>query len=71
VNKIELKQIIKEEIISSNLTSKIKDAIDSVDENLSYKILAQAIAQILIKDYGSHNFEPFVKVLQNELKINT
>jgi hypothetical protein len=40
VNKIELKQIIKEEIISFNLTSKIKDAIDSVDENISYKILA-------------------------------
>ena len=43
------------------------DAIASVDESLSYSDFALAIASILKDEYGSHNFNPFMKVLHAEL----
>ena len=45
------------------------DAIASVDESLSYSDFALAIASILKDEYGSHNFNPFMKVLHAELGI--
>jgi hypothetical protein len=43
------------------------DAIASVDESLSYKDFALAVATILKNEYGSQNFNPFMKVLHAEL----
>lgn len=43
------------------------DAIASVDESLSYKDFALAVATILKNEYGSQNFGPFMKVLHAEL----
>ncbi len=45
------------------------DAIASVDESLSYKDFALAVATILKNEYGSQNFNPFMKVLHAELGI--
>jgi hypothetical protein len=45
----------------------MNDAIASVDESLSYSDFALAIASILKDEYGSHNFNPFMKVLHAEL----
>ena len=60
------------EIVEENAPAVIKamnDAIESVDENLSYKDFALAVAAILKDEYGSHNFAPFMEVLHAELGL--
>jgi len=39
-----------------------------IPENTSYKEFATAVANILKKDYGTHNFKPFIEALVAELK---
>lgn len=61
------------EIIEENAQAAAKamnDAIETVDENLSYKDFALAVAAILKDEYGSHNFAPFMEVLHAELGLN-
>ena len=48
----------------------IDKALMSVDESLSYKDFALAVARILIDEYGQHNFMPFMDVLHAELGIS-
>jgi hypothetical protein len=48
----------------------IDQAIAKVDESLSYKDFALAVAKILKDEYGTHNFDPFMEVLHAELGIN-
>jgi len=50
--------------------SAIDKALMSVDESLSYKDFALAVARILIDEYGQHNFMPFMDVLHAELGIS-
>jgi len=60
------------EIIEENAQAAAKamnDAIETVDENLSYKDFALAVAAILKDEYGSHNFAPFMEVLHAELGL--
>lgn len=52
---------------SNDVADEIRDAISKVDDSLSYSDFATAIAKILKEDYGSHNFDPFMKVLHKEL----
>lgn len=52
---------------AAETTKAIDSAIASVDENLSYKDFAIAVAAILKDEYGSQNFNPFMKVLHAEL----
>ena len=54
---------------SSQLIPLFNNAIDEIDENLSYKDLALTISAILKNEYGSHNFDPFMEVLHAELGI--
>ena len=42
----------------------------AIPENTSYKDFAQAVAKMLIEDYGSHNFGKFMEVLHAELGMN-
>jgi len=49
------------------LASKIKDAINEVDDSLSYEDLAKAIAIVLNDSYGSHNTVPFLDVLTDNV----
>jgi hypothetical protein len=49
--------------------SAINKAIDSVDESLSFKDFALAVAKILKDEYGSQNFGPFMDALKAELGI--
>ena len=51
----------------SQVAKAIDNAISSVDDSLSYKVLASAVAQILKDEYGSHNFVPFMETLKDEL----
>ena len=53
----------------SQVAKAIDNAISSVDDSLSYKVLASAVAQILKDEYGSHNFGPFMEVLKGELSM--
>lgn len=52
---------------ASEAAKAMNDAIETVDENLSYKDFALAVAAILKDEYGSHNFGPFMEVLHAEL----
>ena len=55
---------------AQSLANLIDDAIMQVDESLSYRDFAIAVAIILKEEYGSHNFEKFMEVLHAELGIN-
>jgi hypothetical protein len=57
------------ENISDKTATVISKAIETVDENLSYKDFALAVAKILKDEYGSQNFDPFMEVLHAELGI--
>jgi len=48
----------------------INKAIVDVDDSLSYKDFAEAVAILLKDEYGSHNFNPFMEVLHAELGMN-
>ena len=61
------------ELIEENFQAAAKamnDAIETVDEDLSYEDFALAVAAILKDEYGSHNFSKFMEILHAELGIN-
>jgi hypothetical protein len=64
---IKLKSLIKESSQSDKLASEINRAINRIDDSMSYVDLAQAVAKILKDEYGSHNYEPFMKELRKAL----
>jgi hypothetical protein len=64
---IKLKTLIKESTQSDKLSSEINKAINRIDDSMSYVDLAQAVAKILKNEYGSHNYEPFIKELRKAL----
>ena len=47
----------------------IAKAISKVDDSLHYEDFAIAVADIIKDDYGTHNIEPFMKVLHKELGL--
>ena len=50
------------------LTKTLVSAINEVDDNLSYKELADSIAFILYEYYGKEDFNDFINILKNKLK---
>jgi hypothetical protein len=64
---IKLKSLIKESTKSDKLASEINSSISKIDDSMSYVDLAQAVAKILKDEYGSHNYEPFMKELRKAL----
>jgi len=52
---------------AKRLADKINDAIISIDESMSYKDFANAVAIVLKGQYGKHNFEGFLAQLQSKL----
>ncbi len=54
---------------ATQLAKLINDSIISIDDSMSYKDFAEAVAKVLIDDYGQHNFDPFMKVLHAKLGI--
>ena len=61
---IKLKNILTE----SKLSQDILKAIVSNDPEMSYKDFAKGVAEVLIDEYGTHNYEPFLQELQKHLK---
>lgn len=64
---IKLKSLLKESSQSDKLASEINRSISKIDDSMSYIDLAQAVAKILKNEYGSHNYEPFMKELRKAL----
>lgn len=61
--------VVNESIQSGALAKAISKSIMKINESMSYKDFALAVGQILRDDYGQHNFEPFMKVLNDDLGI--
>lgn len=51
------------------LYKEIGTAINKIDNIMSYKTVASAVAILLKENYGTHNFEPFVKELKTKLNL--
>ena len=52
---------------SDRLAIEINKSIDSINDSMSYEDFAIAVAKILIDGYGTHNYAPFMRVLNREL----
>ena len=65
-----LSELGLQESVADQAAKAIDDAIASVDESLSYKDFALAVAKILKNEYGAHNFDKFMEVLHTELGMN-
>jgi hypothetical protein len=52
------------------LATAINDVMIEIDDSMSYKDFASAVATILQEEYGTHNFAPFMEILHAELGIN-
>ena len=53
---------------SKDLAIKINSAIEEVDDSMSYKAFAGAVAIVLKDEYGKHNYDKFIDELTKELK---
>lgn len=71
MNKQRLQELAGITPTATQLAGLITKAIDSIDKNLSYSDFAEAVAIILERDYGKHNYEPFIEKLKEELLTNT
>ena len=52
---------------SSELSKLINSAIISLDPDMPYMDFAKGVAQVLIDEYGTHNYDPFIKELKTIL----
>ncbi len=55
---------------SQQLAIAMNNAMVEIDDSMSYKDFAEAVASILIDEYGTHNFTPFMEVLHARLGMN-
>jgi len=55
---------------SQSLANAINTAMLKIDDSMSYTDFAEAVASILIDEYGTHNFAPFMEVLHARLGMN-
>jgi hypothetical protein len=55
---------------SQSLANAINTAMLQIDDSMSYTDFAEAVASILIDEYGTHNFTPFMEVLNARLGMN-
>lgn len=65
----EFKNFINESKESDVVKKGILKAINAVDENLSYKDFAIAVAKVIKDEYGTHNIKPFMEELHKHLGI--
>ena len=59
--------------MNNHVYREFNKALDSIeiehDTSIHYADLAIAVAKLLKEHYGTHNYEPFKKTLDEELKI--
>ena len=53
---------------SSALARVIGESMAYIDPDMSYKVFADAVSKVIIEDYGSHNYKPFLNELKKLLK---
>jgi hypothetical protein len=58
---------IKESKESDALAKEIDKAMIKIDDSMSYKDFAIAVATVLRDEYGQHNYKPFMEELKNNL----
>lgn len=51
---------------SDKLASAINKSIDKIDDSLSIEYFAEAVANILREQYGSHNYSTFDKIVKSK-----
>jgi hypothetical protein len=51
----------------ASLVKHIQTGMEKIDDSMSYKDFAAAIAKILQDDYGDHNYGPFIDELKKLL----
>ena len=56
-----------ESINSDKLSEEISKSIQNIDDSMSYEDFAESVAKILIDEYGTHNYEPFIETLKRKL----
>lgn len=49
------------------LAEKIVEEINKIDDSMSVKTLANAIAIVINDEYGNHNAEPFLNQLKTKI----
>ena len=64
---IKLKELLNESAKSDKLAKEINREIEKIDVDMSYVDLAHAVAKILNDEYGSHNYDRFLKELKRKL----
>ena len=64
---IKLTNIIKESTDSDKLSKEINKSIGKIDDSMSYVDFAHAVAKVLKDEYGTHNYENFIKELRKKL----
>jgi hypothetical protein len=65
------REITQESLTLTNINKMANDidkVISKYDDSLSTTDFAKTIANILINQYGSHNFDTFREVLEEQLK---
>ena len=56
-----------EKATNPQLGKLISNSIATIDPEMSYVDFAKGVAQVLIDEYGTHNYEPFIKELKKAL----
>ena len=56
-----------EKATNPKLGKLISNSIATIDPEMSYVDFAKGVAQVLIDEYGTHNYEPFIKELKKSL----
>jgi hypothetical protein len=61
--------IIQETKKSDELAKQIDKAMIKIDDSMDVKDFAMAVAKILKDEYGSHNYDSFLRTLKDNLKV--
>jgi hypothetical protein len=61
--------LLQEETSGNRLAMGINSAIEAIDPNLNYTDFAQAVAEVIKDEYGTHIIEPFMKELHSHLGL--
>ena len=58
---------VTESKVSDELAKQLDKIIDKIDDSMDIKDFAQGVAKILKNNYGTHNYNDFMKVLKDNL----
>jgi hypothetical protein len=62
-------KFVNESRESDQLAKDINTAIVNIDDSMSYKDFAAAVANVILNEYGSHLKAKFVEELRRNLKV--